>query len=269
MTADTPSRRVVLTLQYDGSAYNGWQIQPVGITIQGLLQECIQKITGERTDVLASGRTDAGVHAIEQIAAFDSHSRLSTAVLKNALNALLPEDIRVKEIREAEGDFHPRYDAISRRYSYMIATMEYIPPFFRQYVWWVRIPLMLEAMKTASVHLIGKHDFSSFRGSGCGAKSAVRNIYCVEIERLPGAQFLFSTLQGEFIRVSIEADAFLRHMVRNIVGTLVEVGRGRMDSGMVKGILESKDRRLAGPAAPAHGLFLEKIRYPSDAFLTQ
>ncbi len=254
-------RRIRLTLQYDGSAYNGWQVQATGITIQGLLQDCVHRLTGERANVIGAGRTDAGVHAIEQIAAFDSGSGLSLGVIRRALNAMLPDDIRVVEASEADKDFHPRYDARSRRYVYLMANMGHVPVFIHRYVWWIRFPLDVEAMVAASTALLGKHDFSSFRGTGCGAKSPVRNISCLEVARTAEASFLFTKFQGDFIRVSVEADAFLRHMVRNIVGTLVEVGRGKADPAELESILEAKDRRIAGPTAPANGLFLEKIIY--------
>jgi tRNA pseudouridine38-40 synthase len=250
-----------LTLQYDGSAYNGWQVQATGVTIQGLLQGCIYRLTGERVNVIGAGRTDAGVHAIEQVAAFDSGSVLEADVIRRALNALLPPDIRVMDIAEAEKDFHPRYDAQSKRYVYLIANMRQVPVFIHRYVWWVRFPLDADAMRTAAASLIGSHDFSSFRGAGCGAKSPVRSISCLETERRHDEGFLFARFQGDFIRVSIEANAFLRHMVRNIVGTLVEVGRGKAGPEGMKDILEARERKAAGPTAPPNGLFLEKVIY--------
>ncbi len=250
----------MLKLQYDGSAYNGWQVQPSGTTIQGLLQECILKLTGERTHVMGAGRTDAGVHALEQIAAFGSNSRLHPDVIKRALNALLPQGIRVMEVADANEDFHPRYNALSKRYFYLIANMTEAPVFLHKCVWRLSTELQVEAMKTGAAHLLGKHDFSSFRGSGCGAKNPARNIYCLEVKTLHEI-VLFADLQGNFIKITAEADGFLRHMVRNIVGTLVEVGRGKMEPERVKEILEAKDRRLAGPTAPPQGLFLEKVFY--------
>jgi len=230
-------------------------------TIQGLLQDCIYGLTGERVKVIGAGRTDAGVHAIEQIAAFDSGSGLHVDVIRRALNAMLPQDIRVLGVSEADSDFHPRYDARSKRYTYIIATVRDVSPLIYRYVWWVRFPLDMAAMNTASAALLGSHDFSSFRGTGCGAKSPVRKISSLEVARLDGTIFLFTKVQGDLIRVSVEADAFLRHMVRNIVGTLVEVGRGKADPAGLKRILEAKDRKAAGPTAPAKGLFLEKVIY--------
>lgn len=254
-------RRIKLTLQYDGSGYNGWQVQPAGITLQGVLEDCIYKLTGEKSAVIGAGRTDAGVHAIKQIAAFNSRSGLDIDVIKRALNAMLPPDIRVMDIKEVGKDFHPRHDAQSKRYSYIIANMRDVPVFIQKYVWWVRFPLDVGAMKAASSCLLGSHDFSSFRGSGCGAKNPVKRISSFEIESLNEAEFLFIKFQGDFIKICLEADAFLRHMVRNIAGTLVEVGMKRMTHESVKNILESKDRKLAGPTAPPNGLFLEKVIY--------
>lgn len=254
-------RRIVLRLQYDGSAYNGWQIQPSGITIQGLLEDRLYRLTGERVKVIGAGRTDAGVHAVEQVAAFDSSSLLDARVIKRALNALLPQDIRITGISVEEGDFHPRYSAHSKRYFYIIAEGKDIPVFINRYVWAVRTCLDLEAMRAAAEYLCGSHDFSSFRGAGCGARNPVRHVYRIEVARLKKATFFFTEFPCNLIKLSIEADAFLRHMVRNIVGTLVEVGRGKIMPEAIKDILESRDRRLAGPTAPPQGLFLEGIIY--------
>ena len=254
-------RRIRLALQYDGSMFQGWQVQPSGTTIQGLLQDCIFRLTGERVKVIGAGRTDAGVHAIEQVAAFDSGSGLRIDVIKRALNAMLPQDIRVMDAKDVEGDFHPRYSARAKCYVYMLANMRDVPVFMDRYVWWITCPLDLEAMRAASASLIGRHDFTSFRGSGCGAKNPVRTVHSLEVEKFSEAAFLVTKFRGEFIKITVEADAFLRHMVRNMVGTLVEAGRGRLSSERVRVILESRDRRLAGPTAPAKGLFLEKVSY--------
>lgn len=252
-------RRLGLRLQYDGSCYNGWQIQSAGKTIQGVLQDAILRVTGEKVIVLSAGRTDAGVHALEQIAAFDTASALNDEVIKRALNAVLPQDIRILGISKVPEGFHPRYAAYRRRYVYLIANMAETPLFLRRHVWTVAVPLDIEAMRAAARFLMGTHDFSSFRGSGCGAPNPVRTILRLDVERLARLPFLWSTVHGNFLKLTIEADAFLRHMVRNIVGTLVEVGRGRMDFLIVGTILESRDRRLSGPTAPAQGLFLEKV----------
>ena len=209
----------------------------------------------------AAGRTDAGVHAIEQVASFDCSSKLQADVIRRALNALLPGEIRVMGARDAEPDFHPRYGARSKRYVYMIANMKDVPVFISRYVWQVSCPLDREAMVAAAAHMTGRHDFSAFRGTGCGAKNPVRTVLSFRMEEVAEMAFLFTRLPGAYIKLSVAADAFLRHMVRNMVGTLVEVGRGRLSPERVQGILESKDRRLAGPTAPARGLFLEKVCY--------
>jgi tRNA pseudouridine38-40 synthase len=253
-------RRIKLSLQYDGSEYSGWQIQPSGITIQGLLQDRLFEITREEVSVVGAGRTDAGVHAVEQIATFDSHSSMDVGVIKRALNALLPRDIRVMEAVETRGDFHPRYDAVSKRYFYVIANMQDIPVFIHKYVWQVTARLDVAAMVTGASHLLGTHDFSSFRGSGCGAKNPARTVRRLDVVRISETE-LFTVLHGNFIKIHIEADGFLRHMVRNIVGTLIEVGNGKVDQEKIKEILKSKDRGSAGPTAPPQGLFLEKVIY--------
>lgn len=258
-------RKIKLTLQYDGSEYNGWQLQPSGRTIQGLIQEGVYRLTGEKAEITGAGRTDAGVHALEQVAAFDSSTSLEAGVIKRALNALLPPDIRVVTAEDTDPSFHPRYSAGRKRYTYIIANMgdmEAPPLFFTRYLWWIKAPLDLEGMKAASAHLCGTHDFSSFRGAGCGAKSPVRTVYLVDIEPLIDMNFLFVSFPGSFIKLSLEANGFLRHMVRNIVGTLVETGRGRINPDKVREILQARDRRLAGPTAPAKGLFLERVIYP-------
>lgn len=254
-------RRIRLRLQYDGSAYSGWQVQPSGITIQGVVQETILRLTGEKTVVAGSGRTDAGVHAIEQTAAFNLRSGMGIDVIKRGLNALLPRDIRITDAEEAGMDFNPRYDARRKRYFYVIANMTDMPAFVHKYVWQVRDPLSAEDMKTAAGFICGRHDFSSFRGAGCGANSPVRSVYSIEVERFHEAAFFFAGLNGNFMKIFIEADGFLRHMVRNIVGTLVEVGRKKICPEKMRDILDLRDRRFAGPTAPAKGLFLEKAVY--------
>jgi tRNA pseudouridine38-40 synthase len=255
------SRRIKLTVQYDGSAYHGWQFQPSETTIQGLLEDCIYQVTGELVRVAGAGRTDAGVHAIEQVAAFDVHSSLNISVIKRALNALLPPDVGVMDIEEVREDFHPRYSAQGKRYVYLIANMRNVPVFVRGYVWRVKEPLDLELMRAASAYLLGRHDFSSFRAAGCASAHPLRTIREIGIEMLCEAPFLWGGLKGEFVRITVEADAFLRHMVRAIVGTLVEVGKGNLSPEKVGDILEGKERRLAGPTAPPQGLFLQRIFY--------
>lgn len=259
-------RRIKLILQYDGTDYSGWQIQGLEarsqrkiITIQGILQERVKDITGEDIKVIGAARTDAGVHAIKQVATFDTATKLDADTLKRAINANLPYDIRVIDVSDCQMDFHPRYSAKSKTYFYIITKSQSV--FLRRYSWYVPYALDCNLMKQAGKHLIGEHDFSSFRASGCGAKNPVRTITELKIEELLSIEFMTFTLNVPIIKISIEANAFLRHMVRNIIGTLVEAGRGRFSPSRVKEILESKDRRCSGPAAPSHGLFLEEIKY--------
>jgi len=268
-------RNIKLFIQYDGTNYSGWQIQASGverqalsakgkkniITIQGLLQEAIKKITGEDVKLIGAGRTDAGVHAIEQVASFKTLSNLPADIIKRALNATLPDDIRILNACDAELDFHPRYNAKSKIYFYIISNSHVISPFLYRYAWKIPHKLNFEKMKLASEFLKGMHDFSAFRASGCSAKNPVRTVFDISIERSDSIHFIDIPFAGNFLKIRIEADAFLRHMVRNIVGTIVEIGKGKIKSENIREIINSKDRRLAGPTAPARGLFLEKINY--------
>ncbi|MEW6001316.1 MAG: tRNA pseudouridine(38-40) synthase TruA [Nitrospirota bacterium] len=254
-------RKIKLLLEYDGTAFEGWQIQKKGSTIQGILEDRIVKVTGEQSRVIGASRTDAGVHALGQVAAFRTGSRLDTETIRRALNALLPVDIRILETSEVSNSFHPRYSSLRKSYFYVIANQRESSVFFYKYVYTIRQPLDLKLMTEALPVLAGKHDFSSFKGSGSCSRNPVREIFSLNIERFEKFDFLTLSVKGNFIKIRIEADSFLRHMVRNIVGTLVEVGRGKFSPDKVKEILESRDRRRAGPTAPPNGLFLEKIIY--------
>lgn len=258
-------RNIILDIQYDGTNYNGWQVQSCNnsniITIQGVLMGAIYKLTGRHCEVTAAGRTDAGVHALSQIASFKTSSGLKTEIIQKALNANLPYDIRILEVIDKDMAFNPRFDAKSKVYCYLISNLAVVSPFMARYSWNIPYKLDIEAMISAVRFLIGKHDFSSFRGSGCGAKNTQKNILSISIEALDKIDFMTFSLKGNFIKISVEADSFLRHMVRNLVGTILEVGRKRWKPEDMEKILSSKDRRLAGQTAPARGLFLEKIDY--------
>lgn len=254
-------RNIRLLIQYDGTGYSGWQIQPASVTIQGLIETFLGQITSQATDVVAAGRTDAGVHAVGQTACFKTSSKLSTAILQSALNALLPSDIRIMEVDEVDESFHARFSAKSKSYFYLVSTGKIVSPFVHRYVWRLPYRLDLKAMVQTLPFLSGTHDFSAFRGSGCGAKTTERTIYNASITELNAAEFMNLRLKGEFIMFRFEGDAFLRHMVRNLVGTVVEVGRGRILPEYVAKIIAGKDRRCAGPTAPARGLFLDSILY--------
>jgi len=254
-------RHIKLLIEYDGSNYHGWQSQKSGNTIQDVLYERIASITGGEIRLVGASRTDAGVHALGQVAAFSTDSDLSIDVLKRALNAKLPEDIRILAIEETDESFNPRFDAVKKRYIYLMSMGRNESAFLHKYRWQIKADLDIEAMREAASMLIGEHDFSSLRGSGCSAKTTVRHIHLLEITALHAMEFMTVSIRGDWIKISIEANAFLRHMVRNIVGTLVEVGKGRIAVKDVSAILNARDRTKAGPTAPAAGLFLEKVYY--------
>lgn len=254
-------RQIKLTLQYDGTAYSGWQIQKREITVQGLVEDAVFSVTGERLRVTGASRTDAGVHALCQVASFRTRSNLMPDVFLRALNANLPPDIRIINAEEQPEDFHPRYSAKNKTYSYLISFTGAYSLFLRRYSWQVPFQINCDAMREAAGLLTGKHDFSSFRASGCSAKHPVREITGIEIQRAASTSFLSLEFETPVIRISIQANAFLRHMVRNIVGTLLDTGRGKTPPDKIMDILEAKERIFAGRTAPACGLFLEKIEY--------
>jgi len=254
-------RNIRLTIQYDGTDYSGWQVQQNGTTIQGLLENAVTSVTGENIRITGAGRTDAGVHAFDQVAVFKISSKLEPEIIRNALNANLPLDIRVISVEEVSDDFHPRYHAKNKTYSYLISSTGPYSIFLRRYSWQMAWQLDCASMNIAAKHLIGKNNFSSFQAAGCSAKHPVREIYQLEINTLKSVGFMGFNLDAPLIKISIKANAFLRHMARNIVGTLVEVGKGKLPPDDIAEILELKNREKAGPTAPACGLFLEKINY--------
>jgi len=244
-------RNIRLLIEYDGTNYMGWQIQPEGPTIQGVIEEKLTALTGEKVRVMASGRTDAGAHALGQVASFKTRSKLKAQVIQKALNSLLPPDIAIKEVEEVDEDFHARKGAKSKVYEYRILNRKIRPVFDRSYAWHIPQKLNFREMKKVTGILIGEHDFSSFRSVGTPTKTAVRNILRAE----------WKQHRGGLLQFEIEANGFLKQMVRAIVGTLVEVGRGKTDVNEFRRILESRDRSLAGPTAPSHGLFLKEVKY--------
>jgi len=243
-----------LILSYDGTAYAGWQVQANANTIQAELERALQKVTGQTVRVTASGRTDAGVHALGQVVSFACETRLQPEVLRRALHANLPDDIAVLDVRQAKDGFHAIRDAARKRYRYIIQDGLVPDVFARNYVWYVPQRLDVAAMQDAARPLLGKHDFSSFEASGSERASSVRNILDLVVARQP------AELQDRVI-VEVEADGFLYNMVRNIVGTLVEVGRGKQPAAWVGEVLAAKDRKQAGMTAPPQGLFLVKVDY--------
>ncbi|MCH8209455.1 MAG: tRNA pseudouridine(38-40) synthase TruA [Nitrospinae bacterium] len=243
-------RKIKLVIEYDGYKYHGWQIQPNGITIQSVLEEKLRLITKKKTSVLVAGRTDAKVHAEAQAAHFVTRSRMTPREFLRALNSVLPKDISIKKVEEVDSDFHARKSAKGRIYRYTILNRDYPSALQRRYSWFIPQPLDLPAIRRAKKCLIGRHEFSAFRASGCEAESPVKEIYRIDIKR-----------KGDFLELTFEGNGFVKYMIRNIVGTLVQVGKGQLAAGQVAEILESRNRKLAGPTAPAYGLKLVKVIY--------
>jgi len=243
-------RNIKLVVEYDGTAYRGWQAQRQPCTIQHRLEQAIARVTQEGVRVHGSGRTDAGVHAQGQVAHFHTTSRIPAPRLPHAINAHLPDDIAVKSAREMPLRFHARYSAKSKLYRYTILNDSTRSPLQRQRVWQVRQALDAEAMQQAAQHLAGKHDFSAFRTQARSEQDNTRTISWLAVRR-----------RGRQVLIDVEADGFLYNMVRAIVGTLVCVGRGQMRPTQVKRILRSRRRSCAGPTAPARGLCLVRVRY--------
>lgn len=248
-------RRLLLVLEYDGTDFAGWQLQPNARSVQGVLEAAFKAVTREDVRVNAAGRTDSGVHATGQAAHVDSQTRLSPLELRRALNAELPPDLVVRELRAVPATFSARRDALSKRYVYRILNAAQPSPLLRRQVWHLRARLDVEAMRDASGALLGTHDFAAFRGAPGGPppeESTLRSIDRLDI-----------VADSRELRIVVEGRSFLRHMVRNIVGTLVEIGQGRRPAADLGAILASGDRARAGPTAPAQGLCLERVHYPS------
>jgi len=241
---------IKLTIEYDGTRYHGWQVQPTGPTIQAVLEEAVSTFLGVSTRVTGSGRTDAGVHALGQVANFFCDQEPDPHRLRRGLNALTPEDIVIRDVEIVADSFDARRDGRSRVYEYRILNRPTASPFYLNYAWHVHDALDMQSMREAICCLVGEHDFSSFRAVGCDAAHPVRKVYCTSLDR-----------NGDLLVFTIEATAFLRHMVRNIIGTLVEVGRKQRTPQSFAELLEARDRTKAGPTAPAHGLFLVEVKY--------
>ena len=249
-------RRICLLLEYEGTHYHGWQIQPDVVTVQEVLERSLSAILGEKTRVFGAGRTDAGVHALGQVAHFVTESTIDVNALFRAINSLLPHDIVARAVIEVDATFHARKSALKKRYEYWIRNDPLRSVFTRRFMWHLKVPLDLESMRKGARCFVGEHDFSSFQAAGCEAGiNPVRTISHLEIEMSA----------GKALRISVEGNSFLRHMVRNIVGTLVEVGTGRIRVESISGILAAGDRRKAGRTAPAKGLFLKWIEYPDSS----
>lgn len=244
-------KRIRLTVAYDGTNYHGWQQQPNGITIESELNRCLSELLGEEVQVIGASRTDSGVHALGNIAVFDTRSRMPADKFSYALNQRLPEDIRIQKSEEVPADWHPRHVNSRKTYEYRIYRAPFPMPVKRLYSLFTYHELNVEAMRKAAVFLEGEHDFASFCQAGAQVESTVRTIYRVEVLE-----------EGPDLVVRVCGNGFLYNMVRIIAGTLLEVGRGKRDPMEIIAVLEAKDRGTAGPTAPAHGLMLMKYEFP-------
>lgn len=244
-------RNIRLTIQYDGTDYAGWQFQKNARSIQEVIEHILKRIVSEKVNLIGSGRTDAGVHAKAQTANFKTRSKIPIKNIQKALNSNLPKDIVISGIKEARPDFDSQFDAKSKVYRYTIATGDFVEPFIREFVSRCRFKLNLAHMRKAAGILLGVHDFKSFQTNGADYdRHTFRAISEITIEK-----------DGGLVYIDIEADGFLYNMARNIVGTLIEVGRGKIRAEDVRRILSKKDRRYCGPTAPASGLCLEEVKY--------
>lgn len=243
-------KRIGLIVAYDGTNYCGWQVQPNGITIQGELNRCLSELLGEEIETIGASRTDAGVHAMGNVAVFDTNTRIPGEKISYALNQRLPEDIRIQLSEEMPLDFHPRYCDSVKTYEYRILNRRFPVPTERLYSYFYHYKLDVEKMRAATSYLIGRHDFASFCGSGAQVKSTVRTIRSIEIDRYE-----------DMITIRISGEGFLYNMVRIIAGTLIEIGNGQYPPERMKKILDARDREYAGPTAPARGLTLLGIQF--------
>ncbi len=244
-------RKIKILLEYEGTRYHGWQFQPNKVSIQGILEAKLSKITRQKIRVIGSGRTDSGVHAESQVAHFRTSSIMTPMEFLKALNSLLPADIVVKKVEEADPDFHAQKSASHKIYRYTILNRDYPSALLCRQAHYIATPtLNVNAMRRAARFMVGIKDFKAFQASGCSSKTTVRKISRVSISK-----------KDDFIQITVEGSGFLKYMVRNMVGTLIEVGMGKWPPEQVDALLKSKNRRLAGPTAPARGLCLVKVFY--------
>jgi tRNA pseudouridine38-40 synthase len=256
------SKRIVLGVQYDGAPWQGWQTQLNGLTVQDKLESALQKFTGQAVSTICAGRTDAGVHALEQVVHFDIDLAREMASWVRGLNTFLPSSIAVRwatEVaRDKPEDFHARFSARSRMYQYVLHNHQIRSPLLTGKAGWVFRPLDIVRMREAAAHLLGQHDFSAFRSVQCQAKTPVKLMHDIRIEQ-----------RGDLLMFTLHANAFLHHMVRNIMGSLIAVGNGSQQPAWLKQVLESRDRKYAAPTFMPDGLYLAKIDYDPKWHLPQ
>ena len=243
-------RNIKLTIEYDGKDFNGWQKQPNKLNIQGEIERAIYNITKEEVDLIGSGRTDAGVHAWNQIANFKTNSNISIEKMAIAINSQLKNSIVVKKAEEVDERFHSRYNAKRKTYRYVINNTEYGSAIYRNLEYHFPIKLNVEKMQEAAKYFEGEHDFKAFKSSGTSGKNSVRTIYKAEVKT-----------DGERILIELTGNGFLYNMVRIISGTLLDVGLEKIEPSEIEDIINSKDRTKAGKTLPAHGLYLVKVNY--------
>ncbi|MEJ5228769.1 MAG: tRNA pseudouridine(38-40) synthase TruA [Pseudothermotoga sp.] len=244
-------KKFLAVVSYDGTMFYGFQIQREVRTVQGVLEEALQRIFKEKVVTVAAGRTDTGVHSLGQIIMFNCPIEIDAASMKNALNANLPDDVYVRRVIEVDEDFHPRFDAKRRIYHYLIYNSKEPNLFIRNYAWWFPYDLNIEKMRVAAKFLEGEHDFTSFAKSDSIERSTVRTVYRIRIVKL----------RGKILLIRVEGRSYLRRMVRNMVGALVKVGVGEWEPEKIKEILELKDRSQAPATAPPHGLYLYSVDF--------
>ena len=250
MLVDSPSRRIKLLLEYDGTGYSGWQRQRNALAVQQVVEEAIEKLTGATVSLIGSSRTDAGVHALGFCAHFDTQSRIPSEKFCFALNTLLPPDIRVRHSSEAQEGFHARFHATQKQYRYQIHAAPHASALYRNARAHVIYPLSMNKMQGEAAALVGTHDFAAFAASGSIVKNTVRTIRRAELSK-----------SGELVEIIIEGDGFLYNMVRIIAGTLIGVGSGKIEPGAIARAIETKDRLALGATAPSHGLTLMWVAY--------
>ncbi len=257
-------RNVKLTVAYEGTLFVGWQRQAEGTSIQGLLEAILTAIDGAPVSVAGAGRTDAGVHALAQIASCTIASSLDADTLRRALNAQLPAEVRVLMVEDVPAAFHARFSATGKRYRYVVANGPIVSPFAARSAWHLTGWLDLATMQQAAGHLVGTHDFSAFQSTGADVAHASRTVTLAEVadltDRPPSPLSAGAVPGGRLLAFEVAANGFLRHMVRALMGTLIEVGQGRRDPDL-RALLASENRALAGPTAPAHGLWLVEVDY--------
>lgn len=244
--------RIALGIEYDGTAYNGWQRQRTGVGVQSFVEKALSRVANESVEVTCAGRTDSGVHASGQVVHFDTHSDRSDHGWLLGVNSNLPDDINVSWATRVDEAFSARFSATARTYRYLILNRLPRSALHAKRAWWVHQPLDEQKMHAAAQALVGMHDFSAFRAAGCQASSPDREIRSIEVKR-----------HGDWIRLEVTANAFLQHMVRNITGSLMAVGCGDETVMWLSDVLQSRDRKRGGIASPPHGLTLIQVEYPS------